>query len=225
MQNSVTILVVNILGKLRAVNVCGETSVKVIGDNGKCIDWPEYGFKMEIPPGALLPDDNCTIEIKAITAGHFNIPQHSEVVSAFYWIYSSRKFLKPVDVQLQHCARLSSEEDCSQMQFIIARCDQKELPYKFSIKNGVFSANNQQGLISLTKFSIIGIIRSIVSYFLVEPTDYIPRPHNSCYYVIRVFGRKVHSQNTWEFDIIITKDIHPYLKVCECLCTCITFTL
>ena len=216
LKNNDSILLTIILGKLRAANVCGEISAKVMGDNGQCIDWPDYGFKMEIPPGALLSDDNCILEIKAITSGHFNIPQHSEVVSADYWIYSSRKFLKPVDVQLQHCARLSSEEDCSQMQFIIARCDQKQLPYKFSIKNGVFSPNNRQGLISLTKFSILGIIRNFASHFLVEPTDHTPRAHNSCYYVFRVFGRKLSSQNTWQFDIIITKDIEPYLKVCEC---------
>ena len=201
------------LGNLRAVTVCGERNDKVIGDTGHCIDWPEYGFKMEIPPGALLADDDCTIAIKAITSGHFTIPQHSEVVSAFYWIYSSRKFLKPVDVQLHHCARLSNDKDCSQMQFIIARCDQKELPYKFSIKDGVFSPNNRQGLISLTKFSIIAIIRKMFNSSLVEPTECVSGPLNDCYYVYAVFGRKLLSQYIWQFDIIITKDICPYLKV------------
>ena len=204
------------LGELRAVDVCGETTVKVTGD-GQSIDWLGYGLKMDIPPGALPADDNCTIAIKAITSGQFSIPHHSEVVSSYYWIYSPRKFLKPVDVQLQHCARLSSDEDCSQMQFIIARCDQKELPYKFSIKNGVFSPNNRQGLISLPNFSIIAIIRNAFSFSLLEPTDDIPRPLNNCYYVFKVFSRKLSSQNTWQFDIIITKDIEPYLKVCEYL--------
>ena len=123
---------------------------------------------MEISPRALYANDNC---YQRNYICNFNILQHSEVVYVCYWIYSSRRFLKPVDVQLQHCARLSSDEDCSQMQFIRAWWDQKQLPYTFSIKDVVFSpkTNDHSWNAQWLQSSIIIMFNSS----LVEPTEYV----------------------------------------------------
>ena len=46
------------------------------------------------------------------------------MISALYWISSSEVFLKEVAVNIQHCAVIKNEEQCSTFRFIIAKCSQ-----------------------------------------------------------------------------------------------------
>ena len=178
-------------------------------------DWEGYGFKIVVPAGALPKGKRCQITVKAITTGQFNFPKHTQLVSSVYWIYSSCKFLKPVDVCIDHCAILQSLDDCNQMRFILARCDQESLPYNFIVKTGTFSPNNREGLISLKSFSLIAAIRNLIFPTSAVTGDVQDGAQRNCsYYVVKIFGRSAGSQKkTWQFDFIFMKDIGPYKKV------------
>ena len=137
------------------MEVYGETVLEVVGNKSQKLEWPGYGFYMAVPDGALLPGVTASVAIKVILAGQFQLPQNSQLISAIYWISSSEEFLKEVAVNIQHCAVIRSEEECSKFRFIIAKCSQKELPYKFSEKKGVFNPHTQYATIKLKQFSLM----------------------------------------------------------------------
>ena len=87
------------------------------------------------------------------------MPPNCELVSAVYWVSSPHKFTKPVIVEIQHCAVLSSDEQCEELTFIHTVCTQKELPYTFTELGGVFSHHNSYGSLSLSHFSGVGVGR------------------------------------------------------------------
>ena len=143
-------------GSLRGVEVCGETVLEVVGDKPQKLEWPGYGFYMEVPDGALPPSVTASVAVKAVLAGQFQLPEDSQLISAIYWISASEVFLKEVAVNIQHCAVIRSEEECSKFKFIIAKCSQKELPYRFREKEGVFNSHTQYATIKLKQFSGVG---------------------------------------------------------------------
>ena len=113
---------------------------------------------MQVPAGATTGP--CDIVVKAIISGEFEIPEGCELVSALYAISASRKFIKPVDVEIEHCVRLENEQDCKFMCFGITTCKQEVLPYTFKIiKNGVFTPRSKFGKVFQSSFSIIGIFK------------------------------------------------------------------
>ena len=142
---------------LRGVEVYGETVLEVIGDElPQRLDWPGYGFYIEVPQGALAPGVTASVGVKVILAGQFKLPENSQLISAIYWIYTSEVFLEEVAVNIQHCADLKNEEQCSKCKFIIAKCSQKELPYTFKEKEGLFNPKTQYGTIKVKRFSLFG---------------------------------------------------------------------
>ena len=142
---------------LRGVEVYGETVLEVVG--GKLpqrLEWPGYGFYIEIPQGALAPGVTASVAVKAILAGQFKLSENRQLISAIYWIYSSEVFLEEVAVNIQHFADLKSEEQCSKCKFVIAKCSQKELPYTFKEKEGLFNPYTPYGTIKVKRFSLFG---------------------------------------------------------------------
>ena len=143
-------------GSLRGVEVCGETVLEVVGDKSQKLEWPGYGFYMEVPDGALPPNVTASVAVKAILAGQFQLPEASQLISAIYWISASEVFLEEVAVNIQHCAVIRSDEETSKFRFIIAKCSQKELPYRFKERAGVFNPHTQYATIKLKQFSLVG---------------------------------------------------------------------
>ena len=139
------------------MEVCGETVLEVVGDKSQKVEWPGYGFYLEVPDGALPPGVTASVAVRVILAGQFQLPEDSQLISAIYWISASEMFLKEIGVNIQHCAVISSEEECSKFRFIIAKCSQKELPYRFRVRKGVFNPNTQFGTIMLRQFSVVGV--------------------------------------------------------------------
>ena len=87
------------------------------------------------------------------------MPSNCEFVSAVYWVSSPHKFRKPVTVEIQHCAVLSNDKQCSQLTFVHTKCTQKELPYIFKQRvGGVFTPHSSYGSLSLSHFSGIGAV-------------------------------------------------------------------
>ena len=70
-----------------------------------------------------------------------------------YWISASEVFLKEVGVNIQHCAVIRSKEECSKFRFIISKCSQKELPYRFREREGMFNPHTQYATIKLKQSS------------------------------------------------------------------------
>ena len=175
------------------------------------INWDGYGIRLAIPPGALEEGITYTIALKAVAIKEFKLPYEADIVSGFYWLFSSYKFLQPVDLIIKHCARLEEKGSTSRMSIVAARCDQ-DLPYKFRDKDGVFELQSREGLISTKTFSYYAIARK---YFMQFVSEYSPAAfiQNDTYYVFKVFGKKSGSRNTWHFDFFFLKDIEPYIKV------------
>ena len=139
--------------------MCGETEFEVLSDRlPQKLVWPDYGFNIEVPAGALLPGVTASVAVKAILRGQFSLPMYSELVSAIYWISCSEVFLKHVAVNIQHCAVISSDEESTKFKFIIAKCSQ-DLPYKFVERDGVFNTHTQYATIELKRFSFISIAK------------------------------------------------------------------
>ena len=100
---------------LRGVEVCGETVLEVVGDKPQKVEWPGYGFYIEVPEGALPPGVTASVGVKVILAGQFKLPENRQLISAIYWVSSSEMFLEKVAVNIQHCAFIRSEEQCSDL--------------------------------------------------------------------------------------------------------------
>ena len=141
---------------LRGVEVCGETVLEVVGDKPQKLKWPGYGFYIEVPDGTLPPGVTASVGVKVILKGQFKLPENSQLISAVYWISSSVVFLKEVAVNIQHCAVIRSEEQCYNCKFIIAKCSQEILPYRFKVKAGLFNVHTQYATIKLKQFSLVG---------------------------------------------------------------------
>ena len=209
-------------GAVRSVTVCAEVTTEIEGCKTKVVVWPKYGLKLTIPSDALSDGVTYTLAIKTITSQEFDIPLDSEVVSAFYWIYSSHRFIKPVTLELQHCARIDNEEVASCMSFIVARCNQEKLPYQFKKKEGVFIPHKTTGNISVISFSIFAIIKMVAlscgmtMNMLEEPVAAHIHQHKPTRYSYqyKVFGRKCNPK-VYQFDFLFYKDLPPFISVCE----------
>ena len=98
-------------GLLRGVKVYGEPIFEVVGDKPQKLEWPGYGFFIEVPKGALSPGVTARVAVKVILQGdQFKLPENSQLISPIYWIVSSEVFLKEVTVNIQHYAVITSEE-------------------------------------------------------------------------------------------------------------------
>ena len=150
------IFIVLLEGYLRGVEICGETVLEVVGDKPQKLEWPGYGFYIEVPEGALLPGVTASVGVKVVLGGQFELPKNRKMISAIYWVSSSEVFRKEVAVNIQHCAIITSEEQCSEFKFVIAKCSQEKLPYKFKERQGLFNQHTRYAAIKLKQFSIIG---------------------------------------------------------------------
>ena len=140
------------------------------------------------------------VDIKAGFTGQFCIPNDLQLVSCVYWVSSSQKFVKPVTLEIEHCASIQDSSQSSTLQFIAAKCSQAELPYQFrALKKGIFVPRSPYGSIQLTQFSFFGIAISKMFWSL-------PRYYCTLYYIHK-------DVNKWHIDFIITSCLQASLKV------------
>ena len=134
-----------------------------------------YGFKLCVPKNSLPAEVSETqLSVQVSLSGPFQMPFNCELASAVYWVSNPHKIIKPITVEIQHCAALSSSEQCSQLTFVHTKCTQKELPYIFKEKvGGVFTPNSSYGSLSLSHFCGIGIVISppLQRSFRIEPVQ------------------------------------------------------
>ena len=138
--------------------MCGQTLLEIT-ENKKQVSWESHGFHLTIPEGAVPSGVTVRVAMKAILEGQFELPEDAQLVSAVYWVSASETFLKKVSVHIQHCARITSEEDAFDYKIIVGKSSQKSLPYTFQIRNGIFSPKSQLATISVKQFCFMGAIR------------------------------------------------------------------
>ena len=134
----------------------------IVGDRPQVFHWEKYGFKMNVPQGSLEASETCDVAFKAIAHGQFEFPENTQLVSGVYAIYMPRKLLQPATIEVEHCVRLKSTEQCNRLSFVRAYCTQKDLPYTFkALKGGHFSPDSSVGKISLSRFSLVAITQEV----------------------------------------------------------------
>ena len=91
---------------------------------------------MSVPQGSLEAGETCDVAFKAIAHGQFEFPENTVLVSGVYAISTTRKLLVPATIEVEHCVRLKSTEQCNRLCFVRAYCTQKDLPYTFKPLEG-----------------------------------------------------------------------------------------
>ena len=181
----------------------GETDF-VISTKECSFEWVGYGLKLSISKDSLPTEmEQCRIHIKASLSGPFQLPEDSDLLSPVFWISALCKFKKPVTLEIQHCAS-RDEASFADLNFVSAKCSQKELPYIFKqLDGGRFPADSSYGSIQLTHFSGIGV------------TGRKRTPRAYCaqiYYTIK------EEASDWRVYFIITKDLDALKTVCGVYC-------
>ena len=193
---------------LKQVTVCKELSfIAKYDDQQQMFQLPDYGIKLIIPPSAVPHDiQQITIAVQVIASGPLVLPSNCHPISCFYWIQSTHKFLKPVEVHLEHHAELLFEKDSPELGFIVSpSTESSSPPYRFQFSDGVnsiFSVGSSYGIIKVAEFSIFSIAwRKIKATF----SDHFR-------YVWMVYYRQIH-ENNWELHVVVTKNLGPFIQV------------
>ena len=174
-----------------------------MGDKPQKLEWPGYGFYIEVPEGALPPGVTASVRVKAILGGQFKFPENSRLVSALYWISSSEEFLKEVAVNIEHCAVIKTREQGSSFRFIIAKCSQTVVPYTFKEREGVFNPHTQYGTIKLKRFSVVGETAT---------DDTTDSPETRCA-ALMFYKKRMTCPFVADFHFVVVKDLESYLQV------------
>ena len=172
--------------------------MEVVGNKPQKLIWPGYGFYIEVSEGTLPPGVTASVGVKIILKGQFKLPEESRLISAVYWISSSEMFLKEVAVSIQHCAVISSEEQLSKCKFIIAKCSQEVLPYRFKKKDGLFNVYMQYATIKLKQFSLVGA---------TGPED------TKLHYMCLKFYKPIPHTMRVDFFFVVIRNLEAELKV------------
>ena len=186
---------------LRGVETCGEHTMEVIGDHlPQKLTWPGYGFNIEVPDGALSRGVTASIAVKAILTGQFRFPENYQQISALYWISCSEVFLKHVAVNIQHCAHIATEEECTtNFSFIVAKCSQENLPYTFIMREGVFNPHTQYATVKLKRFCIVGAAATSDT--------------KKCYVALK-FYKRIPNTHDMSFQFAVLPTINAFIEVC-----------
>ena len=180
------------------MEVHGETVLEVVGDKPQKLLWPGYGFYLEVPDGALAPGVTASVGVMMILPGQFRLPENTQLISAIYWISSNEVFLKKVAINIQHCAVITTKEQCSKFRFVVAKCSQKVLPYTFEEREGLFNIHTPYAAIKVKQFSMFAAIA--------------PEGTELCYTGL-VFYKPIPRALSVDFVFVIVCNLEPHLQV------------
>ena len=182
------------------MDVIAETSV-LVTNKAQTFHWAGYGLKLHIPQGALPTGlKECRLLIKVGLSGQFALPQNTSLVSAVYWLDSEPRcrFSQPLTLEIQHCVKPAQTLS---LNFVLARCSQRNLPYTFEIlKGGEFSSLSAYGCIQLHHFSLISLVKRLI----LGEDDVTYRA--SLYYLKKGVNQR-------EIHFVITKDQEAHVTV------------
>ena len=129
-------------------------------------NWEGFGLHLYIPEGALPPEvKDCSISIEASVEGSYVFPDNSHPVSAVYWFCCAPKckFLQPVTLEIQHCAK---QQNLQELSFVKARSVKGQSEVKFNealgschTDHGIFPSHSSYGFILLDGFCGYGVVQ------------------------------------------------------------------
>ena len=121
------------LASLPGVEVLASTRVLVVGGQSSQLEWEEYGLTLDIPDNALPPGFLSEIRVRVSVSGPYVYPNSEswKLVSAVYWISSSKDFINPVQLGIWHNIR--GLKNSSDLQVVTA---------KDTIQNGTYIFEN-----------------------------------------------------------------------------------
>ena len=125
------------------------------------LNWEEYGLRITIPHEAVPLYDTVEVAITALVGGEFILPEDTELVSAVYAISVSKQFLKPVQLEIQHCVSIEKPADSNYLSFATAPSDEASCEFQPVKGTGEFSIGSRYGSIYITEFSRWSIIKKV----------------------------------------------------------------
>ena len=89
------------------MEIIASTNLLVAGGSHTQLHWEEYGLILDVPPDALPRGFIAEITVRVSISGPYIYPDSDtwKPASAVYWISSSRDFVNPVLLGIQHCVR------------------------------------------------------------------------------------------------------------------------
>ena len=118
------------------------------------------------------------------------------------WLSCPQKFLKPVTLEIEHCASFQDSSQFSSLRFIVANSSQGKLPYQFRVlEQGTFV--HSYGSIQVSQFSFFGI--SILKRIW---RSWLPTYYSRLHYIQK-------DVNTWDVDYVITLQLQAALTVSQ----------
>ena len=167
---------------------------------------PRDGIKIVIPSSAvdLMHDSigKINMDVQVLPSGPFIPPPNCQLISHFIQIQFSHKFLKPIEIHLEHCAELS-EGDSKDLKFITCQSAEPSSLHEFEFIDGAhttFPVGSNYGVIHISKSSILSMICK---------RDDLSKNFR---YLWMVYYKEIET-NTWELHIVVTKDLRPFKQV------------
>ena len=141
------------------VQICEKTDL-TINSTAQTFQWEGFGLAVRVQENSLPPHtEQISLYIAASTAGQYEFPENTHLVSAVYWFLCEPncKFEREVAVEIQHCAK---SKNALKLKFVRADCTQAQLPFKFQyLEGGQFTTDSCCGIIKLKQFSAIAIVQ------------------------------------------------------------------
>ena len=143
---------------LSDVHIASKKQFLIEGDRPQLINWERYGLRIGVSEGSLSSTETAEVAVVALVGGDFKFPKDTVLVSAVYAISVSRRLLKPLRLEMQHCVSITREDQTKYLKFAIAPVDAPSLSYQFTIvEGGEFRVGNHYGTIDHKEFFLVCI--------------------------------------------------------------------
>ena len=141
---------------MSGVHIASTKEFLIQGDRPQEINWEKYGLRIKVSEGSLSSTETASVAVVALVGGDFKFPKDTVLVSTVYAIFISRRLLKPLHLEMQHCVNITRKYQTKYLKFAIAPVDAPSLPYQFTIvEEGKFSIGSQYGAIDCKEFSLV----------------------------------------------------------------------
>ncbi len=177
----------------------GEYLVEISNKSMKFIN---FGIKISVLENSLPEGiDTCVLHISFELSTDFETPANFKLLSSIYRVKCEPKvqFKKPLTLEIQHCASLSS--DHHQQKFVFARATDQSKKFEI-LEGGHFPIGERYGSIQLTRFSRLGVfIRKVFGF----PTEKM--------YSALLFRKNSLPHHTIDVKCVVCQDLATHVKV------------
>ena len=145
---------------LSDVQVAEKKLFLIQGDKPQLMNWEKFGLRIGVEEDSLSSSETVEVATAALVGGEFKFPKNTVLVSAVYAVTVSKRLLKPLRLEIQHCVDLTGRPGLSKyLKFAIAPVSTHSLPYQFRIiEGGEFSYDSRYGSIERKEFCLVCIL-------------------------------------------------------------------